>query len=140
MSATVIPADDVGALEARHELPTPIAGKKAPPLTVIADGSTVGGSVTVTGDLRVDGAVEGELLAAGGACEVGRQGAVRVELARAVTFVVHGTVTAREVVARRVTVMRDGELHAQLLIAEAVEVEDGGKLAANLDVGRGRSV
>lgn len=139
MTAATLPAESPLAFDARHELPTPASHRNAPPLTVIADGTTVGGSVTVTGDLRVDGAVEGELLAAGGLCEIGPQGAVRIDLARAVSVVVHGRVDAREIVARRVTVMRGGELHARLVVAEAVDVEEGGKLAADLDVGRGRA-
>lgn len=140
MSASVVPAATAVPLDERHELPTPGTTRKAPPLTVVADGSTIGGSVTVTGDLRVDGTVEGELVAAGGGCEVGPQGALRVALVRAVTVVVHGTVHAREVVARRVVVMGDGALHADLVIAEGVEVEDGGALLATLDVGRGSGV
>ena len=119
---------------ADRELPPP-PPKNAPPLTVIADGTNVGGHVNVTGDLRVDGSVEGALLSAGGSCEISLGGAVHVESARAVSLVVHGKLRATEVVARRVTVMSSGELLAHVVAAEAVEVEDGGKLGAALEIG-----
>lgn len=117
-----------------RELPPP-PPKNAPPLTIIADGTNVGGHVSVTGDLRVDGTVEGALLAAGGSCEISPKGAVHVETARAVSLIVHGKLRATEVVARRVVVMKDGELLAHVLAAEAVEVEDGGILGASLEIG-----
>jgi cytoskeletal protein CcmA (bactofilin family) len=122
------------ATPGERELPPP-APKKAPPLTVIADGTNVGGRVNVTGDLRVDGNVEGSLLSAGGACEVSAQGVVAVEQARAASLVVHGKLRANEVLARRVVVMSAGELLAQVVAAEEVEVEDGGKLGATLEIG-----
>lgn len=118
----------------QRELPPP-PPKNAPPLTVIADGTNVGGRVNVTGDLRVDGAVEGEMLAAGGACEISSGGAVSVDTARAVSLVVHGKLKAREVVARRVVVMGAGEIVAQVVAADTVEIETGGKLDATLEIG-----
>ena len=109
--------------------------KHAPPLTVLAEGTAVGGRVEVGGDLRVDGAVEGVLLGAGGTCEVSAQGKVTVETARAATLVVHGALRADAVAARRVVVAATGELRARLVAAESVEVEEGGKLDATLEVG-----
>jgi cytoskeletal protein CcmA (bactofilin family) len=119
-----------------RELPSPPTGK-APPLTVIAEGTQVEGLVHVTGDLRVDGRVEGRLLASGAACEISRAGSVAVDMARAVSIVVHGTLRATEIVARRVTVTATGVLQAQVLAAESVEVELGGALDATLEVGGG---
>ncbi len=92
---------------AERELPPP-APKHAPPITVIAEGTAVGGRVEVRGDLRVDGAVEGTLLAAGGSCEVSAGGSVAVGTARAAAVVVHGVLHAEEVVARRVVVTAAG--------------------------------
>jgi cytoskeletal protein CcmA (bactofilin family) len=112
------------------------AGSGGPPITVIADGTKVDGSVNVTGDLRVDGAVEGTLLASGGACEIAARGNVSVDVARATSLIVYGRLRAAEVFARRVVVMPDGEINAQVIVADAVEVEGGGKLAANLEIGR----
>lgn len=122
------------AAPAERELPPP-PPKPAPPLTVIAEGTTVGGRVEVGGDLRVDGVVEGTLLGAGGACEVSAGGRVAVETARAVALVVHGVLRAETVIARRVVVMAAGELRAHVVAADAVEVEAGGKLDAMLEVG-----
>ena len=119
---------------AARELPPP-APRKLPPLTVIAEGTAVDGRVQVAGDLRVDGRVEGPLLAAGAACEISTGGAVSVAAARAASLVVHGTLLAGEVVARRVLVTATGTLHARVLAAESVEVEAGGKLGAVLEVG-----
>ncbi|MDX2192879.1 MAG: polymer-forming cytoskeletal protein [Gemmatimonadales bacterium] len=115
-------------------MPQTQPAKGPPPITVIAEGTQVQGSVEVTGDLRVDGAVQGGLLASGGGCEVARQGAVQVERARAHQLTVHGTLHANEVRARHVLVCGDGELVAQVVYAEAVAVERGGKLAALLEV------
>ena len=111
------PAPGVPAPSVARELPSPSTGK-APPLTVIAEGTRVEGLVEVTGDLRVDGRVEGRLLAAGAACEISRAGTVAVDTARAVSIVVHGTLRATEVVARRVAVSATGVLQ--------VEEDDGG--------------
>jgi cytoskeletal protein CcmA (bactofilin family) len=119
---------------APRELPPP-PPKKVPPLTVIAQGTAVDGRVQVAGDLRVDGRVEGPLLAAGAACEISPGGSVAVETARAASLVVHGTLHAGEVVARRVLVSAAGTLHARVLAAEGVEVEAGGTLAAVLEIG-----
>ncbi len=106
-----------------------------PPITVIADGTKVDGSVSVGGDLRVDGAVEGPLLAAT-ACEIAPQGVVSVDATRAESLVVHGLLRAVEVQATRVTVMASGRLFAHVVVAECVDVQPGGKLAAQLDVQR----
>ena len=108
---------------------------RANPITVIADGTKVDGSVSVGGDLRVDGAVEGPLLAAAG-CEIAPQGVVSVETARAEALVVHGRLLATEVFATRVAVMPAGQLFAQVVVAESVDVEAGGKLAAQLEIAR----
>jgi cytoskeletal protein CcmA (bactofilin family) len=108
---------------------------RANPITVIADGTKVDGSVSVGGDLRVDGAVEGPLLAAA-ACEIAPQGVVSVETARAETLVVHGRLQAAEVYATRIAVMPAGQLFATVVVAESVEVEAGGKLAAQLEIAR----
>jgi cytoskeletal protein CcmA (bactofilin family) len=118
-----------------RELPPP-PPKKAPPLTIVADGTSVEGRVQVTGDLRVDGRVDGPLLAAGATCEISTKGAVAVETARAAAIVVHGVLKADEVIARRVTVTSTGTLHARVVAAEAVEVDAGGTLDADLEVGR----
>ena len=134
-TAVPVPPKEAAPREAR-ELPPP-APKKLPPLTVIAEGTAVDGRVQVTGDLRVDGRVDGPLLAAGGACEVSPGGAVAVETARAASLVVHGTLHAGEVVARRVLVTEKGALHARVVACEGVEVEAGGKLAATLEIGAG---
>src|SRR5438067_384602 len=84
------------------ELP-PAPPKKLPPLTVVADGTSVEGRLQVTGDLRIDGRVDGPLLAAGASCEISAGGTVSVHTARAVSIVVYGALRADEVIARRVT-------------------------------------
>lgn len=108
---------------------------RTPPITVIADGTRVSGSVSVGGDLRVDGAIEGPLMAASG-CEVAPHGVVSVETARAEALVVHGRLHASKVHATRVAVMAAGQLIAQVVVAESVEVEAGGKFAAQLEIAR----
>lgn len=115
-------------------LPT-APSSKTPPLTVIAEGTRVDGTVDVSGDLRVDGRVEGKALAAAATCEISRDGVVAVDLARALTITVHGTLRADEVVARRVVVMPTGTVVARVLAAESVEVETGGTLEASLEIG-----
>jgi cytoskeletal protein CcmA (bactofilin family) len=112
--------------------------RQAPPITVIADGTKVDGSVSVGGDLRVDGAVEGAMLSAD-ACEIAPHGVVSVETARAHVLVVHGRLRATEVYATRVSVMPTGQLYAHVVVAESVDVDAGGKLAAQLEVARGGS-
>lgn len=107
-----------------------------PPITVIADGTKVDGSVSVGGDLRVDGAVEGPLLQAA-ACEIAPQGVVSVDTARAQALVVHGRIRADEVHATRLHIMPAGQVFAHLVVAESVDVEAGGKLAAQLEIARG---
>jgi cytoskeletal protein CcmA (bactofilin family) len=134
MSNAASPRPKDVAPPAARELPPP-APKKVPPLTVIAEGTAVDGRVQVTGDLRVDGRVEGPLLAAGAACEVSPGGSVSVVTARSATLVVHGTLHAAEVIARRVLVTSAGTLHARVLAAESVEVEAGGTLGAALEIG-----
>lgn len=107
----------------------------APPITVIADGTKVDGSVSVGGDLRVDGAVEGPLLAAA-SCEIASRGVVSVENARAQALVVYGRLRAAEVHARKIAVMSGGQLLAHLVVAEAVDVADGGQFAAHVEIAR----
>jgi cytoskeletal protein CcmA (bactofilin family) len=111
----------------------------ANPITVIADGTKVDGSVSVGGDLRIDGTVEGPTLAAS-SCEIAPHGVVSVETARAEAFVVHGRLLANEVYAKRVAVMPAGQLFAHVVVAESVDVSAGGKLAAQLEIARGTSV
>jgi cytoskeletal protein CcmA (bactofilin family) len=135
-SAATQPRESAPHQPVARELPPP-APKKLPPLTVIAQGTAVDGRVRVEGDLRVDGRVEGPLLAAGASCEVSPGGSVAVETARAASLVVHGTLHAGEVVARRVLVTAAGALHARVVAAEGVEVEAGGTLAATLEIGAG---
>lgn len=138
---TLAVAELPDALDARADAPDapralPAAPpKKLPPLTVIAEGTHVDGRVAVTGDLRVDGRVEGPLAAAGAACEISPAGEVSVDAARAATIVVRGRLHAREVVARHVLVAATGELRADVVAAASVEVETGGRLDATLEIG-----
>ena len=125
-----------GVAVAERDLP-PEPPKKGPPLTVVADGTSVEGRLAVTGDLRVDGRVEGAALTAGASCEISRGGTVVVEQARAASLVVHGALRADEVVARTVRVMAGGAVHARVVAAEAVDVETGGVLDAAIEIGKG---
>jgi cytoskeletal protein CcmA (bactofilin family) len=119
------------------ESPLPDAPpRKRPPLTVVAEGTSLDGRLQVAGDLRVDGRVDGALLAAGATCEIGATGAAQAECVRAATLVVHGALRADEVAARRVTIAAGGALHARLVRAEAVEVAEGGVLDAMLETAR----
>jgi hypothetical protein len=54
---------------------------------------------------------------------------------RAASLVVHGRLTATEVVAETCTVTARGSLRAERLVASAVEVEAGGILDAHLESG-----
>lgn len=108
--------------------------RAAPPITIIAEGTAVQGSVSVGGDLRVDGHVEGALLSAEG-CEIAAHGAVAVGTARVTRLVVHGRLQAEAVTARHVVVVAGGDLQAHVVVAETVDVEPGGALLAQLEVG-----
>lgn len=108
--------------------------RAAPPITVIAEGTAIEGSVSVVGDLRVDGTVAGSLLEAEG-CEIAARGTVTVRTARARRLVVHGRLSADEVVAHHVVVLADGQVDAHVVVAEAVDVAAGGGLSAQLEIG-----
>jgi len=121
--------------------PTPkITNTTHPPVhqrieTVIGDGTKVSGEITVDGDLRVNGEVDGQITTSH-ALIVGKAGVVKADI-EAGTAEIAGRVVGRVHAQERVVLLGGSRLEGDVQ-ASSFKIEDGAFFQGNCVMGGGR--
>jgi cytoskeletal protein CcmA (bactofilin family) len=100
-----------------------LAERKSPRVTVLTKDTEFSGSIAFTGELELNGKLEGDLLSEDGRLLVGESGIVQAQI-RAREVVIAGTVCGNIVATERVQLQRTARLYGNVS-APALVVEEG---------------
>lgn len=103
-------------------------------MTFISKGSEVKGDINVAGNLRVDGAIRGNVRAQGD-IEVSLGGVIEGKDVRARNIIIHGLVKATLTAEEQLRIHAQGEVQGDVT-AQALDIESGARFVGHSNTGK----